>query len=452
MGRIAHPSTFVKSRRSAGWFVLMILTVASLCFHWVVLTDLSEDERILVSDVCLQNPSLVGTPDTPSTKNDENPVKMSTTGMKIPADETKKHDGFLLNVPFFVYEDLLWFRNITFSWAPSPVEQRTLHDLNEIMDNFNSKHYTDVYFARAALQHPMRTLDPSKAKLFVVPTLLNLLAGRKYRKGSKFCYKSLCNRDLVEYADDFLANSRWFQRHQGSDHIVVRSEWYTLQNVPMPNIRSCHEIRFEDRKYNNANRFSIPDYYVGQPCTPTDEKKEHDFAMIATLEPGSKFLSRQRICDWLVNKRTKATPIYDMPICGKGLKCPTLAKSKFGFHVRGDTFGANRLMDTLLSETVPVFTMKEQYSVLPDWIDWDRISYFANVANQTEFLSSIARMAKDEPLYQQKYRNAVSNRDLFDWATQVPFDTYMYMLSSKLWPELVRRNATSRYSALILPS
>jgi hypothetical protein len=33
-------------------------------------------------------------------------------------------------------------------------------------------------------------------------------------------------------------------------------------------------------------------------------------------------------------------------------------------------------MDTILSGTVPLFTRREQYEVLPDWIDWKQLSYF----------------------------------------------------------------------------
>jgi hypothetical protein len=63
---------------------------------------------------------------------------------------------------------------------------------------------------------------------------------------------------------------------------------------------------------------------------------------------------------------------YSMPICGRGAQCPTLAEFKFGFHSKGDTLGSNRLMDNILSLTIPIFTQKEQYNILPDWYDWTK--------------------------------------------------------------------------------
>ena len=142
-----------------------------------------------------------------------------------------------------------------------------------------------------------------------------------------------------------------------------------------------------------------------------------------------------------------------MKACGEGTQCPALANAKLGFHVRGDTFGANRLLDTLLSGTVPIFTFKEQYDVLPDWFDWDKVSYFANVSSKESFLADVDKIMGDKKTYQEKLKQVLANRDLFDWETPIPFDTYMYMLSLHLWPELVSSGpkASSPYSALVLP-
>jgi hypothetical protein len=153
-----------------------------------------------------------------------------------------------------------------------------------------------------------------------------------------------------------------------------------------------------------------------------------------------------------------------MTACGPGPQCPALSNARYGFHVPGDTYGSNRLIDTLLSGTVPIFTVPEQYNVIPDWIDWTSLSYFANVSsNQATFLTDIDDILADTNGYKEKKRNVVLNQDLFDWKTIIPFDTYMYMLSVHLWPELEmerRRNnnnnsnvsVSSPYTALILPS
>jgi hypothetical protein len=172
--------------------------------------------------------------------------------------------------------------------------------------------------------------------------------------------------------------------------------------------------------------------------------------MVATLKPkDDRFKSRQDICDWMRGTdRAKAN--YSMPVCGPGPQCPTLSNSRYGFHVRGDSYGANRLSDTILSGTVPIFTMKQQYKTVPKWFDWDKISYFADVTNKTSFLASLDSIMADKEGYKMRLQNVLDNRDLFDWHTESPFDTYMYMLQAHLWPELLRTNAT-RYNALILP-
>jgi hypothetical protein len=79
----------------------------------------------------------------------------------------------------------------------------------------------------------------------------------------------------------------------------------------------------------------------------------------------------------------------------------------------------------------------------------DQISFFADVTNQPCFLEAVDDIMSNSDEYERKMDRLKQNRDLFDWSTDVPFDTYMYMLQVKLWPEK-RRNVTSKYSALIV--
>lgn len=405
---------------------------------------------------------------------------------------TTKFD-LLLNVPFYVYEEAL-LSNLTYNLSNS---------------YYNFKHATDILFARAALSHPMRTLDPSHAKLFVVPTFINLISEHIAFLKSTICAHvpmlspvrrdsnehnnshqesmanfmttaptneatnatmkvnntissdppemvKLCNMELIWYADEFLAGSTWFRRHGGRDHMLVYSHYYKLPvtNQTM-NLRSCNHITFEAYKRNNPDRHSFSDLYVGKRCIPVTDasQKKYDFAMIAGFKPIPTHQSRRDICLWMEEiQKNNRTNNYTMPVCGWGQQCPALAQSRFGFHSRGDTFGSNRLMDTLLSHTVPIFTITGQYAILPNWIDWKQVSVYAPVTNKSVFLSAIQEIAANESLYQTLYRNVVANSNLFDWTTLVPFDMYMYMLSCKLWPELAHNAAVeSQYSAFILP-
>lgn len=207
---------------------------------------------------------------------------------------------------------------------------------------------------------------------------------------------------------------------------------------------NCHLIQWgEEKKINVANRLAFKTFYVGTKCPLSP--KTSDLAMIASLRPRDrKFRSRRDICQW-IKKETN----YSMPVCGPGRQCPALAEARFGFHARGDTYGANRLIDTLLSGTVPIFTYQQQFDLMPEWIDWSQMSYFAPVTNKTSFLGSLDKILADKEVSERKLHNVVMNSDLFDWETPIPFDIYMYMLQAHLWPEL-RRNE-SRYSALVLP-
>jgi hypothetical protein len=72
--------------------------------------------------------------------------------------------------------------------------------------------------------------------------------------------------------------------------------------------------------------------------------------------------------------------------------------------------------------------MKGQYATVPSWFDWDKLSYFADIANETIFMSSIKQIMGDKEGYQLRHQNVLSNRELFDWVGGYPFDTYMYML------------------------
>jgi hypothetical protein len=386
----------------------------------------------------------------------------------------------LLNVPFYVYEELAWV-NATMGGEPllKMVTRR-------------QKHALDYYWMMSSLKHPMRTNDPSKAKLFVVPLLLNMYSLRVYNardpmnpfhnvsqyRNVTMCWNDMCDKTLLKYAGSVLNASSWFHRKEGRDHIVVTSHFgYRLKRqlrMP-PSLRHavfrCNAIGFEDRRYNDASRKSYPSILVGNVC-PYEPEKTHQVSFIGTLKDPSEihYHDRQKICRWILemnqtseietNTGSSSSPTSNqsssltlVSICGKGVQCPALAQARFGFHVRGDTFGSQRLMDALLSGTVPLFTRMEQYQIVPPWINWTKISYFVNLTDQRTFHRSLKRIMDAPSLeYDQRHQAVVSNRDLFDWTTMIPFDTYMYMLQADLYPETRHpSNMSNRYSALLLP-
>jgi hypothetical protein len=408
------------------------------------------------------------------------------------------HHDFLLNVPFYVYDnDLLWINKTSFGGIDNDNNNsNNKEELQEWLETKGAyKHSDDYWFAQAALhQHPQRTWNPDEAKLFVVPLLLNTFMARLqlYKTSSTpFCITTsnavgssvLCEkRRILRHMNQVLQESTWFQRHDGRDHVVVASHYqadYFMLSQFMPQVLKCNLMTFEgSRQLQQENhRIVLPSMYVGRAC-PLQSNKTDDVVMVGSLTGPSliHFKRRREMCQWLLSSRqqehhagTNATlssststtrqPIR-MSTCGEGPQCPALAQARFGLHVRGDTFGANRLLDTLLSGSVPIFTWSQQYDILPDWIDWKRLSSFADISsgNATSFVSAIQTILADDEAYQEKQELVLRNRDLFDWKTPVPFDVYMYILSTRLWPDdpdiggrPPNPNVTRRYTALILP-
>jgi hypothetical protein len=207
-------------------------------------------------------------------------------------------------------------------------------------------------------------------------------------------------------------------------------------------LHHCNWIQFgEGAKKNAPRRLRFNAMYVGFPCDIVSEAKTLDFAFVATLHRSPK---RGALCEWISSSARR----YSMEFCGKGAQCPTLARAKLGFHVQGDSISSQRPFDTLLSGSIPVFTEQVQYAVTQSWIDWDKISYFADLTNKGKFLADLDRILQDTELLEEKRQNVLANRRLFDWDTLVPFDTYMYMLQAYLFPQ--HRHNSSVYSALLI--
>ena len=76
------------------------------------------------------------------------------------------------------------------------------------------------------------------------------------------------------------------------------------------------------------------------------------------------------------------------------------------------------------------------------------------ITTQESFLQRLTEILQDEETYQRKYKTLLANKHLFDWETLYPFDTYMYMLQAKLYPETITTKATTSDSdsILLLPS
>jgi len=360
-----------------------------------------------------------------------------------------------LKVPFYCYENGLDWTNATSSiwrlenrvgkWDPNP--QRTEGNHTFVRESFLAhwKHSDDWWFLMHAKRHPMRTRDPTKAKLFFVPTLLNALATKMKR--SNLCLDGRCNLELLEHVHQILTESPYYQRHHGRDHIVVDSHWKRLLE-PHHALFNCSFVgfegsRFEDELVKNGARIQFPATYVGQACSPWENvHKTDDFALITSWSRGKCFIVRQRICNWLNNgNNTNIKTHYSVSGCGPGPQCPALAQAKYGFHAPGDTLGANRLMDTLLSDTVPIFTNAMQYDILPDFIPWRNMSHLVpmtwkvpdDTITRQRFYNDIERILNEsDSEYQQKRQIIADYRHLLDVRQPYQFDMYMHNFALKL--------------------
>lgn len=246
---------------------------------------------------------------------------------------------------------------------------------------------------------------------------------------------------------------------------------------------------------NPGRRFTFPSYHVGTPCALSAEKT-FDVAMIGSLSNEKpEFQHRRNLCQWLENGKYNRNGVETgirVSVCGYGQQCAALAKTKLGFHMAGDTYSSQRLMDTILSGGVPVFTHLEQYPIAgAEWIDWSQLSYYIPVHNDTHLTSApdyvgkfkrpeffgnstthpagrysilppasessvldrLDRILSDEKGYEERYQKILQHMALFDYTTLHPFDTYMYLFQAELYPETRHRPEvySCQWSALKLP-
>jgi len=410
-------------------------------------------------------------------------------------EETSTHNqsAVLLDIRFYVYENLLMLdangtkvgnRTID-DWMRyrSTVQGRQLTDFDQRM---LMKHTDDYWCVHSILQHPMRTFDPEEAKLFYVPTLINeitdqyvyQLADRKISFPNKATNLKkahvMFDMEIIEWANGVLGRSPWFQRHQGRDHVLVASHWRTHKFLyQYRNFYNCNVIGFERRPVNSRSRIFLASTYVGHSCprvcgnrnckNQTEgeaigttalaraifRQKKHNFSVVATMKP--KYTIRNNVCNWLKEKNKFSTLS-----CGIGPMCPVIAQAKFGPHVPGDTPGANRLIDIILSATVPIFVTEKQFGVLPPFVDWQHLSFFANGTDRAKFEQQIQLISQiDDNSYLTKLQLILEHQELLDWASNrshnVLMDTYMYAFARILFPDLQRQvRSYPHYSALRL--
>jgi len=414
----------------------------------------SKSERIYLEEDMLPNassPSILGTDEEIRKKKKidigstaSHKIATSTTPGLTMTTTDQQHLDFLLTVPFYVYEEFLHDENLLnitdmVSLADNP-NQTTYDNFDDFLESRKyHKHSGDLHFIRSALDHPMRVKKPEYAKLFVVPSLIftDMSELIYFVNDPQIKARRLSN---IKRIDEFLASSPWFKRNDGADHIAPISHMSNALSRPLrlpniaPHLTRCNMIQFHEEQ--NDPSYIHPDYADkramykifknGSPCNITAvEEKTKDYAFIGALKrfkhgQNKLFQSRRGICN-----RLRTHTNYTFDVCGRGEKCPHLSQALLGFHPRGDTISAARLFDTILSGTVPIFTLEGQYQAQPEWYDWSQISYFADVKNENKFLADIGKIMNNKTDIMLKTQHILANMDLFNWQTNVPFDIYM---------------------------
>ena len=334
--------------------------------------------------------------------------------------------------PFYVYDAIDW---MSMTCADGPVRSlfEGAHATRE--SGWRESHrwlaYTDDYwFLKHALAHPSRTLDPERASVFVYGGLLNtVMSSLKDGQITECCVGAVCGAGLIDAANEELRNSPWFLRRGGQDHVVVASHfgswkiWHqkTADGQRALPLAFCNAITFETN-VEAHDRLFLASTYVGHAC-PRREKT-HDVSFVGSLDPETVprpgFLQRREACAAL-----EASALA-VGVCGAGPQCPTLAQARFGLHVHGDAWGSQRLVDTLLSGTVPVVTNAAQYSILPRFLPWRDMTLFASLAgsNQT-FLDALDTQAAQRYAAVLAFNERNRVTEWLDWKSPYLFVQYM---------------------------
>ena len=93
------------------------------------------------------------------------------------------------------------------------------------------------------------------------------------------CYNNrLHNHILMRTLDAQLAESPWFKRSGGRDHVVVMSHWLHAQDWRKfpPHLKQCSAVVFEDK---NVLRLSKSIGRPGQPPARDCQRQRTDFAL-----------------------------------------------------------------------------------------------------------------------------------------------------------------------------
>ncbi len=477
--RVVSEPTYLSKKYRRNLFVGIILLI-SVCQGWKVTHQSPTNIRSNLTQIIMkQSQGLMPSSEDHSKNNDnddDNNNKRNNNNKNTTSQE------YLLSIPFYIYEEFDWLSTSSSNSsnnnnnATTTIGNITFEEFAKKSLALGGKEDFEMLFYLSARKHPMRVLNPEDAQLFIIPIMSVYISWYAVYKDENIsiCHQNRCNVDLLNHANDVLGRSKWFQRYDGKDHIATFTSFFWHHSDVNPalmkylNLRRCNAVLAESGLWTGKNqdvkpidddRISYNMMYVGNGCEPIIpfEHKTDDVTMVGNLgrrvkKTNAFFQDRRNICTWV--NHSNFTLKHSMSVCGTGAQCPTLSNARLGYHVRGDSFSASRLFDTLLSGTVPIMTLDEHYHAHQSFIDWEKLSYFIplgedGVKNATSFLQKMDEILEDRNAIEEKTKVVLDNRDLFDWRTLIPFDSYMYMFQAHIYPET--RVNHCKYNALKLP-
>ena len=258
------------------------------------------------------------------------------------------------------------------------------------------KHGDDIWFYDAVQQSTHRTMDPSKASLFVIPALVSLVL----RSSAKHGEETICgvrSDQYVSLVQERLDREPYFNRSNGADHLFCASDWRVGvgANQSAAWLRQSMRGTFESRILRDitvpyvSQIVLVPQSEVGA-ISPNDRTVHIFFAGKTLAHRG--YASRRLFCDMVDSHHPKATVCYRTHMKSnhrQGTKPSRLEKvasldeyfknlqiSNFSAMIRGDTPTSGRLYDMFVTGTVPLLLSDNIWGTglpFPEKVPWQRL-------------------------------------------------------------------------------
>ena len=299
------------------WYIALFVSINIILLVPQLTRTLQQEHYVIDSEKDAHLPAVLG----PTTIYEHSKTRTVSN-----SDTTRSSNSeYLLSVPFYVYEEMLHDANLLnftdMLLNLDDIDQRSATQIKnasnvtfqEFLDTFRYwNHATDIHLVRAALEHPNRVLNPEKAKLFIVPSLITADVLKIHYKHEEHRQAALSH---LERIDDFLQRSKYFQRNNGADHIT----FYTLFRGP-----GALLLRYQGHKpFNNLIKCNTIQFYESD----SDRIGIHEevrnnrtwFRIFYNTKPGSlfnakyarqnlKFQVERDLCSWM-NSSTYSMPV-----------------------------------------------------------------------------------------------------------------------------------------------